>query len=226
LATDPTIAMSSAGADPEPQPGWVDAELAAEFPDMGLAVIEVDVQPRASPRAIQERLSQLSNRFYGVHAITMRQAAIPAAYRVFFRHVGLDPDSHRTPIEAAAFERLLSGGFVSRNLVDDALLIGLLETGVPIWALDSARVSGPLGIRAARPGERLGRTPDAPPLASGSLVVADADSALAVLFGELAPGHGVVDDSRRMTLFAVHVAGVPAIHVDEALWTCATVLES
>jgi hypothetical protein len=24
----------------------------------------------------------------------------------------------------------------------------------------------------------------------------------------------------------VHVAGVPAIHVDEALWTCATVLES
>ena len=218
--------MSSAGGDPEPEPGWVDARVAAEFPELGLAVVEVDVLPRASPRSIQQRLARLSDRFYGVHAITMRQEPIPAAYRVFFRHVGLDPDSHRTPIEAAAIERLFSGGFVSRNLVDDALLIGLLETGVPIWALDSERVSGPLGIRPAQPDERLGRAPDAPPIAAGNLVVADAESALAILFDELAPGHGVVDETRRMTLFAVHVAGVPAIHVEEALWTCSTVLES
>ena len=218
--------MSSAGADPEPQPGWVDARLADEFPELGLAVVELEVLPRASPRSIQQRLAALSDRFYGVHAITMRQEPIPAAYRVFFRHVGLDPDSHRTPIEAAAVERLFSGGFVSRNLVDDALLIGLLETGVPIWALDSAQVSGPLGIRPAHPGERLGRALDAPSVVEGNLVVADADSTLAILFGELAPGHGVVDATRRMTLFAVHVAGVPSIHVEEALWTCATVLES
>jgi DNA/RNA-binding domain of Phe-tRNA-synthetase-like protein len=218
--------MSGAADDPDPQSGWVDSGLAAEFPELGLAVVELDVVPRASPRSIQQRLAGLSDRFYGVHAITMRQATIPAAYRVFFRHVGLDPDNHRTPIEAAAVERLFSGGFVSRNLVDDALLIGLLETGVPIWALDASRVSGPLGIRPAHPGERLGRALEAPPLVAGNLVVADAESALAILFGELAPGHGVVDETRRMTLFAVHVAGVPAIHVGEALWTCATVLES
>jgi phenylalanyl-tRNA synthetase beta chain len=101
-----------------------------------------------------------------------------------------------------------------------------LETGVPIWALDAASVAGPLGIRAARAGERLGRAEVAPPLQAASLVVADADSPLAILFGELAPGHGVVDATRRLTLFAVHVAGVSAIHVQEALWTCMTVLES
>jgi DNA/RNA-binding domain of Phe-tRNA-synthetase-like protein len=218
--------VSVSEPDPEPQPGWVDSEIAEEFPELGLAVVELDIAPRRSPRSIQQRLAALSDRFYGVHAITMRQEAIPAAYRVFFRHIGLDPDSHRTPIEAAAVERLFSGGFVSRNVVDDALLIGLLETGVPIWALDSAAVSGPLGIRAARAGERLGRGPEAPALEAGELVVADADSPLAILFGELASGHGVVDETRRATLFAVHVAGVPAIHVGEALWTCATVLES
>lgn len=216
----------SVGGDPDPQPGWIDPDLAEEFPELGLAVVELDVVPRHSPRSIQQRLAALSDRFYGVHAITMRQETIPAAYRAFFRHIGLDPDSHRTPIEAAAVERLFSGGFVSRNVIDDALLIGLLETRVPIWALDCAAVTGPLGIRPARTGERLGRAEQSRSLDAGELVVADADSPLAVLFGELAPGHGVVETTRRMTLFAVHVAGVPAIHVEEALWTCATVLES
>lgn len=218
--------MSAPDADPEPQPGWIDAEVAKEFPELGLAVVELDVLPRHSPRSIQRRLAALSDRFYGVHAIMMRQEPIPAAYRVFFRHIGLDPDSHRTPIEAAAVERLFSGGFVSRNVVDDALLIGLLETGVPIWALDSEAVSAPLGIRPTRAGERLGRGPEAAALEEGELVVADADGPLAILFGELASGHGVVDETRRATLFAVHVAGVPSIHVEEALWTCSTVLES
>jgi DNA/RNA-binding domain of Phe-tRNA-synthetase-like protein len=214
------------GVDQVPERGWIAAELAAEFPELEIAVIELDVQPRRSPRAIQQRLARLSDRFYGVHAITMRRGEVPAAYRVFFRHIGLDPDSHRTPIEGAAVERLIRGGFVSRNVVDDALLIGLLETGVPVWALDSAHLSGPLGIRHAGPQERLGRSEQAPALAPGGLVVADADSPLAILFGKLAPGHGVIDQTRRLTLFAVAVAGVPAIHVDEALWTCASVLET
>lgn len=208
------------------EPGWIDAELAAELPELGLAFAQAPVLPRRSPRSVQQRLAQLADRFYGVHAITMRQAAIPAAYRAFFRQVGLDPDSHRTPIEAAALQRLLDGGFESRNIVDDALLVGLLETGVPIWALDSEAVSGPLGIRLAADGERLGRAGAAPPLAAGRLVVADALSPVAILFGELAPEHGVTERTRRMTLFAVHVAGVPAIHVEEALWTCGSVLES
>jgi hypothetical protein len=45
-----------------------------------------------------------------------------------------------------------------------------------------------------------------------------------VLFGDLAPGHGVTSQTTRMRLFTVAVAGVPAIHVEEALWTCASIL--
>ncbi len=69
------------------------------------------------------------------------------------------------------------------------LLIALLDTGVPVWALDSASLDGPLGIRASAEGEPLGRSRQAPALPADRLVVADSSAALAVLFGELAPGH-------------------------------------
>ena len=59
---------------------------------------------------------------------------------------------------------------------------------------------------------------------AGRLVVADARSPLAVLFGELAPGHGVTGDTASMRLFSVQVAGVPAIHVEEALFQCSEIL--
>jgi DNA/RNA-binding domain of Phe-tRNA-synthetase-like protein len=87
-------------------------------------------------------------------------------------------------------------------------------------------VEGDLGVRLAGEGERLGRDAEAPPLIPGRLVVADERSALAVLFGDLAPGHGVTRRTRRMTLVSLQVAGVPSIHVDEALHTCIEVLRS
>jgi DNA/RNA-binding domain of Phe-tRNA-synthetase-like protein len=156
--------------------------------------------------------------------VAQRQQPVPWAYRVFYRHVGLDPDADRTPAEAAMLDRLMHGGFKSDNLLEDALLVALVETGVPIWALDAAKVDGTLGVRVAAEGEHLGRAEDAPPVPAGRLVVADARSPLAVLFGELAPGHGVTRDTASMRLFSVQVAGVPAIHVEEALFQCSEIL--
>lgn len=221
--------MSSRGSDTErdedPQPGWVALEVSEEFPELSLLTTEVGARPaRRSPRALKERLHQLSNRFHGAQAINLRQHPIPAAYRIFYRHIGLDPDLQRTPIEQAVLERMLRGGFRSRNLVDDALLIGLVETGVPVWALDADTLEGPLGIRLTQAGELLGRSADALPMAEGRLVVADAAAPLAELFGAIASGHGVNPETRRLALFAVQVAGVPAIHVEEALWTCRSAL--
>jgi hypothetical protein len=62
-------------------------------------------------------------------------------------------------------------------------------------------------------------------LPSGRLVVSDASAALAVLFGELAPGHRPGRRSRRLTLFSVQVAGVPTLYVEESLWSCRLALE-
>jgi DNA/RNA-binding domain of Phe-tRNA-synthetase-like protein len=197
-----------------------------EFPELALLWVSLEATAGRSPKGVRQRLRALSDRFRGSHAVTMRQAPIPWAYRVFYRHIGLDPDADRTPGEAAAVERLVHGAFRSENLLDDALTIALVETGVPIWALDADRVEGDLGVRLAGERERLGRDPAAPPLMPGRLVVADERSALAVLFGDLAPGHGVTRHTRRMTLVTLQVAGVPSIHVDEALHTCVEVLRS
>lgn len=208
----------------EPEAGWVDAEVADEFPELRLFELAVDARPGRTPRSVQERLRYLSSRFRGPQAVAQRQQPVPWAYRVFYRHVGLDPDADRTPAEAAMLDRLMHGGFKSDNLLDDALLVALVETGVPIWALDAAKVDGPLGVRVAEEGEHLGRAEAAPPVPAARLVVADARSPLAVLFGELAPGHGVTGDTASMRLFSVQVAGVPAIHVEEALFQCSEIL--
>jgi DNA/RNA-binding domain of Phe-tRNA-synthetase-like protein len=208
----------------DPRGGWVAGEVAAEFPELRLLELEVECVPGKSPKEIRQQLKDMSDRFKGAQAVALRRQPVPWAYRVFFRQIGLDPDTTRTPIEAAAVDRLLKGGWRSRNIVDDALTIALVETGVPIWALDAERVEGDLGIRTATTGEPLGRAADAPPLPVGRLVVADDSTPLAVLFGELAPGHGVTPETRRVTLFCVQVAGVPPIHAEEALFTCATIL--
>ena len=197
--------------------GFVDATLRAEFPELGLVYTEVPVRPRRSPQSVRARLRLASDRFTGAKAVALRQQPIPWAYRVFFRHVGIDPDERRTPIEAIALERMRAGGFRSRNLVDDALLLATLETGVPVLAFDAAAVDGELGLRVSPGGEQLGDVP----LSAGQVVVADSSRALAVLFGDTGDGCAVQRTSERMVLAGVRVKGVPEVSVEEALWIAA-----
>lgn len=211
-------------AELELEEGWVAAPIAEEFPDLRLWSTRLAGGTGRSPRGVRERLSRMSDRFKGAHAIELRREPVPSAYRVFFRHVGLDPDAQRTPVEEAAVQRLVSGGFQSQNLLDDAVLVALMETGVPLWGLDAATVDGPLGLRVASDGERLGRGEEPPPARGGALVVADAESPLATLFEPVAPGHAVTKRTSETVLFTVQVPGVPAIFVEEAFWACAGVL--
>jgi DNA/RNA-binding domain of Phe-tRNA-synthetase-like protein len=210
-----------------PEDGWVVEALRAELPGLGVVSLAPVAAPGRgrSPKGVRERLDVLSTRFRGADALALRQRPIPHAYRVCFRHVGLDPDVIRVPIEAAAIDRLVEGGFTSHGLLEDALTIALVETGVPVWALDADTVDGPLGLRLAAAGERLG-APAAPELPPGQIVVADAQAPLAPLFGEPSAAHRPARDTTRLLLFAVCVAGVPRLHVEEALWQCAEVLAS
>lgn len=210
---------------PELAEGWIDPEVAAELPGLRLVALDVAARVTRSEPGVEERLRGLSDRFRGPQAVQLRQQPVPSAYRVFFRHIGLDPDVDRTPVEALALQRLKDGAFKARNSLDDALTVATMETGVPVWALDADRSEGPLGIRLARAGsEALGRGEASRRVPGGRLVVADAEAALAVLFGPLAPGHGVTPETERMTLFSVLVAGVPPIYAEEALWLCGEML--
>jgi DNA/RNA-binding domain of Phe-tRNA-synthetase-like protein len=166
----------------------------------------------------------LSNRFTGGQAIVLRQKPVPWSYRVFFRHIGLDPDRTHTPIEALALDRMQRGRFRSRNLLDDALTIAIAETGVAVCAFDADKVSGRVGIRAVMPGEALeGRPGELPP---GTLAIADSERPLALLFGAMAQGRGVHPRTRRTLFVAVQVKGVPEIAIEEALWLASTTMLS
>jgi DNA/RNA-binding domain of Phe-tRNA-synthetase-like protein len=210
--------------DDDLAPGWVDREVAAEFPGLQPWTAPPVALPSGgrSPAPLRARLRALADRVHGAEARLLRQRPIPHAYRVFFRHIGLDPDVHRIPVEALVVRRLTAGGLPSEHLVADALTVAVLETAVPVWALDADAVDGPLGIRAAAEAEPLGA--GGPPLPAGRLVVADAAGPLAVLFGEAAPGRAAAPGTRRALLFSVGVAGVPEVHVAEALWIARDIL--
>jgi DNA/RNA-binding domain of Phe-tRNA-synthetase-like protein len=209
---------------PEPVEGWVAAELRREYPLLRLVTLTFPGRSGRTPAWLKQRLRMLSDRFGGAQAVTLRQRPVPWAYRVFYRHIGLDPDTERTPMEAAAVERLLRGGFRSRNLLDDAVTVALVETGVPVWALDAEALEGTLGLRLSGPGDRLGTGPGSRAVPNGRIVVADERSPVATVFGDVAPGHAVTEGTTRMTLFALQVAGVPTIAVEEALDSCAEML--
>ena len=190
--------------------GWVDDQVREEFPDLRLRTAVIERGSGKTPPEVRHRLRMLSDRFRGAQAIALRRSAVPSAYRVFFRHVGLDPDSTRTPVEEAAVQRLVKGAFAATNLLDDALLIALVETGIPLWAVDADRSREPLGI---------GTSPD------GRLAVCDADGPIATLFGPVDAAHGVTKTTARMLIYTIQVPGVPGIFVDEAMWTCLGVLQ-
>jgi DNA/RNA-binding domain of Phe-tRNA-synthetase-like protein len=213
---------SPLGCDPASSLGWIAPHVAAEFPGLGISSIAVEGRPRRSPRPVARRLGELSDRFYGSHAIHMRERPVPWAYRVFFRQIGLDPDQTRTPVEQLALERLQRGAFRARGLPEDALTIATVETGVALRAFDADRIEGALCIRDSAPGESLAGRPGK--LAQGTLVIADERRPAGLLFGATGEGREVSGDSRRIALAAIQVEGVPQMAVDEALWLAAGTL--
>ena len=204
--------------------GFLDADVAEELPGLALRWAPVGHGSGRSNRALRERLAILSDRFAGPQAIELRQRPIPWAYRVFYRHIGLDPDEQPTPVEELALERLRKGGFVSNNLLDDALTIAIMESGVALQAFDAGRVEAPLGIRPSVAGEALdGRPGELPP---GTLVIADANEPVSLLFGAIGAGRGVDRHTERMIVASIQVSGVPDIAVEEALWLLLEALEA
>ena len=83
----------------------------------------------------------------------------------------------------------------------------LRECGVAVRAFDADRSGEDLCIRPSEEGEGLeGRLGELP---VGTLVIADDERPLSLLFGATAVGRGVTPKTKRTRLVAVGVAGVP-----------------
>ena len=93
-SSDAGVRMSG---EPVVRQGWIAPELAEEHPGLGLAWTDVAATLRASPPELRKRLRGLADRMHGAQAIALRSREVPHAYRVFFRHVGLDPDGCARP---------------------------------------------------------------------------------------------------------------------------------
>lgn len=208
-----------------PAAGFVEPQVRDEFPGLRLDWVTLEARRSDSPRWLVRRLKDLASRYRGASVVTMRTKPIPQAYRAFFRQIGLDPDVTRIPSEHVAVTRLLHGEFRSVDLIADACLVALIETGVPVWALDADGVDeGGLGIRTTTIADGERAAEQGSYLAPGTLAVADGTSIHGLLFGPPAAGHGVGSRTERVALFAISVDGVPAIHVEESLWMCVELL--
>lgn len=193
-------------AEPPIHAGDVEPAIASELPGLGLLWCEFGVESnvlRRSPPALRERLRGLSDRHRGATAIALRSRTIPHAYRALFRHIGLDPDEERIPVEGLMLERLKRGAYRSRGLLPDALLVATMDTEVGVWAVDADRLDEP--PRLAQEGRRV--------------VVAG----VARLFE---PPPAVSTATRRLVLYAIAAPGVPSIAVEEALLVAWDIVEA
>jgi hypothetical protein len=191
--------------EPAVHAGRVAPALAAELPGLALAwcAFAVDGDPlRRSPPELRARLRALSDRHRGAQAIALRSRPIPHAYRVLFRHLGMEPDVRRIPVEELMVERLRRGAYHSQGLLPDALLAATAETEVGVWALDSDRLHGAPALE----------------LTAGRVVLADGAGPLADVFAPPPSSHTVTAATRHLTLYAILAPAVPHIAAEEALW--------
>jgi hypothetical protein len=184
--------------------------VAAEHPGLRVWTARVAARPGRTPPELRDRLRLLADRLRGPQAVAMRSKPVPWAYRVLFRHLGLDPDVTRTPLEALVLDRLMHGGFAAQGVPEDALALATLETGVPVWAVDADRV-GTLELAAA---------------GDGRLTLADEDGPVAILFEPPLPDRSPARDTRALLLVAVQAPGVEDMYVEEAVWTAASAMPS
>ena len=186
--------------EPLVRAGAVEPAIAAELPGIGIAFCSLALAGdplRRSPPELRTRLRALSDRHRGAQAIVLRSRPIPHAYRVLFRHLGLEPDVRRIPVEELIVGRLLAGTFESHGLLWDALATATIETEVGVWALE---------------GEHEPRLA----LQDGVVLVASGAGRVAELFA--LPDTPVTRSARTLTLYAILANDVPRIAVEEALW--------
>lgn len=194
------------------------SDVALHYPYLNLFVTEVPNQPSTRARHdLAERLGRLAERIGAQQVLRQHEQEVPHAFRKLYLQMGIDPGVHLTPIDAVLQERIAYGQFRSMGLVDDALKVALLETGVPIWATDSAKVSGELALQMPAVESESGSASMVP-------LVTDDRGTIGPIGSAPEARYAVDRKSKDLTLFAVQCDGISTMHVDESLWLARSLL--
>ncbi len=197
-----SAALTQRKEDPEPERlvrAPVLGSLRTDFPELALWTAELAATPGPSPEPVVERLSNTAPSLAAAEGA--RRESAPWAYRVLARQLGAQPLPHAPATE-------------SQGLPADALTIATNQTGVPLLAFDSAKLSGELALRHARAGEQLAE--------EGQVVIADRQKPVAIVLGPQT--HEVTSETERVTVAAIQAKGVPTLAVEEALWTAIEIM--
>lgn len=179
----------------------------ADFPQLQLWVCWLGVPPgRKSTPALRRHLAEADDRVKGLAVGGLRTDPVATAYRAFARQIGLDPDADRNPLEQLAIDRLVVGRVASAGPLPDALAVAMLETGLPLWAIDAGQTNGWLRVDADD---------------DGHLVIRDDQRVLAPLMA--APPDDVAHaphrrESTTALVYALQVGKVPTSTIEEAFW--------
>lgn len=190
--------------------GDVVEDVAADFPQLRLWSMQVAVPGWKSPKELLTRLADIDVRVRGVATGSHRMHGVTCEYRGFARQLGLDPDIERNPLEHAALERLTHGRFRTVGHLHDALLVGMLETGIPLWAFDAHAVQGWLTVDVA---------------ADNRVVIRDDRGPIANILTPPPAEAAVGKKCRQAVVYALGVGKVPSPNVEEALWYVRGALE-
>lgn len=178
-------------------------ELREDFPRLKAWCMWQGVPSRKSTRQAKERLAEMDDRVRGAPVGQFRTHAVAQAYRGFARQIGLDPDVDRSPLDQAIVQRLAAGRYATAGRVTDALRIAMLETGIPLWAIDGAHVHGWLRVRSDE---------------QGRLVLCDDLRELTMLMAD--PPEDLQPHKRTETVivYALTVGQVAPAAAEEAFW--------
>ena len=207
----------------EPRPGWVADDVRAEYPELRLLVLPVDARPTRSPPEVRQRLRDLSDRFRGRaggrHAAQPGALGLPRLLPPDRPRPRRDPHADRGRRGRPPDPRRMALGQPGRRRADHR---AGRDRRSPVGARRRAGARASWGSAPPPPASRSGaRRPSRCACPRGDSSWPTRSTPLAVLFGDLANGHGVDRHTARMLLFTISVAGVPRIHVEEALYSCA-----
>ena len=209
-------------------PGFVDEELSAELPGLRLDWMTMPRGPAIEPTALVSTarvpLQPLPRRQRGGNAHVADPACLPHVLSPDRARPGRGPDSLRAGRGVATAARRLSLTGRARGCAAGR---ADRDGGAGVGARCRPRRSG----RAGDP--HHGRRRRCSAAASRLTACRRAgwwsptpSASTRLLFGQVAPGHGAGSRTQRIALFSVGVEGVPAIHVEEALWVCAEALRT
>ena len=143
----------------------------------------------------------------------MRSRPVPWAYRVLYRHLGIDPDVTRTPVEELVVERLLTRRLLAaRACRRTRSRSPRSRPACPVYAVDADTLAGALVL-----------APDA----GGRLVLADGAGHRRGAVRDAGAGAPArAASTRALALVAVQAPGVDDIFVEEAVWTAAAAMRT